>query len=69
MLNGGNRTKMRINSGKRKNQIPIFEKITDEAKNSDFELSEPAFMVLEKRIRKRKGKWWQLPSDLHSENN
>lgn len=47
----------------------IREKITDEAKNSDFGLSEPDFMVLEKRIRKRKGKWWQLPSDLHSEDN
>jgi len=34
----------------------------------DFDLSNPDAMVFQRRIRKRKGKWWQVPKNLPDEN-
>ena len=35
----------------------------------NFDLSNPDAMVIKKQIRKRKGKWWQVPKDIANNNN
>ncbi len=35
----------------------------------DFDLSDPDALVLKRRIYKRRGKWWQLPKDLKTEDD
>jgi len=34
----------------------------------DFDLSHPDAMVLKRRVRMKKGKWWQVPKDLEHKN-
>jgi len=39
-----------------------------EANQVDIDLSKVETMVIQRKIRKKKGKWWQLPHDLENEN-
>jgi len=34
----------------------------------DFDLGNPDSLVVERRVMKRRGKWWQLPKDLRDED-
>jgi hypothetical protein len=48
-----------------------LDKITDALElpenEIDFDLRSPEAIALQRRVRKRKGSWWQLPKDLKSE--
>jgi hypothetical protein len=35
----------------------------------DFDLSNPDSLIIKRKVRRKRGKWWQVPKDLETKNN